>query len=161
MKLFIILLTLVSILFARTYNFTETRYSDAFDDSVHLKGLIEFQENSLKINYENDNREILYEDSALVIKQNEELLDIDEYQAQKVSSFFEVLLLLYGNNTALLEKHFIVKHRDTTIVLTPRDGLLKDIEKLTLQKPAGELKEVKLFLKNSDYIKISIEDEIR
>lgn len=161
MKLFVILLVLISSLFSKTYNFTETRYSYAFDNSISLNGVINFKENSLQINYENDNREILYEDSVLIIKENEQVLEFDAIQMQRISSFFEVLLMIYSDDKTVLKEHFEFKELDNKTVLNPIGDLSRYIEKVILIKSNKQLKNVKIFLNNGDNITISIEDEIR
>ena len=161
MKLFLLLVLLVGTLFSKSYHFKETRYSDAFEASTSLDGIIRFKENSLKINYQSSDTEIVYEDADLVIKQNSELLDIDENQRQSMSSFFEILLMIYHNDESVLKEHFEVKHQENKTLLNPKGDLSQYIEKLTLVKHEKQLKEVKLFLKNADIITISIEDEIR
>ena len=161
MKLFLLLLVLISSLFSKTYNFTETRYSDAFDSSLDLEGIISFKKNGLKINYENENREILYEDSLLIIKENEKVLDIDAMQIQSVSSFFEILFMIYNNDETILKENFILKNIGNRIELYPKNNLSQHIEIISVLKVKEQTKEVKLFLKNGDSITIRIDDEIR
>ena len=161
MKLFLIVLMLISSLFSKTYNFTETRYSDAFDSSLDLDGIISFKKHGLKINYKNDNREILYEDSLLVIKENEKVLDIDAMQIQSVSSFFEILLMIYNNDEVALKENFILKNIENKIELQPKNNISQHIEIISVLKVQEQTKEVKLFLKNGDSITIRIDDEIR
>ena len=161
MKLFILLVVFISSLFSQSYNFTETRYSDAFGRSMHLQGIIYFEKNSLKINYKNDKREILYKDSILGITQDGKALSIHSNQQQSMRIFFEVLLMIYNDDQDALAERFTLTQEENKTLLNPIGDLSQYIEKVTLVKQQEELKEVALFLKNADHITISIENEIR
>jgi outer membrane lipoprotein-sorting protein len=161
MKFCILLVIFISSLFAQSYNFTETRYSDAFGQSIELKGVIRLEENALKINYESSNKEIVYKDSALVITEDAKVLDVPKLQAQNMGMFLQIILMLHSNDEDVLNEHFTMKQEENKTVLNPKGNLSQYIEKLTLVKHEEQLKEVKLFLNNADHITISIEDEIR
>ncbi|MCD6173258.1 MAG: hypothetical protein J7J96_05610 [Sulfurimonas sp.] len=161
MRYFIISFIFSSILFSSSFNFSETRYSYAFDKSKTLQGQINFELNSLAIKYENSDKTIIYKDSILKIKENETTVELDYMQTQNLSSFFEILLLVNSNDTKLLEEKFeIIKDKDK-IVLNPKDELREYIKNIHLVKSNTQLKELKLFLKNGDSIMIVVEDEIR
>lgn len=161
MKLFILLVVFISSLYSQSYNFTETRYSDAFGKSMELKGVIHFKENALKINYETNNREIVYKDSLLSVSQDGEALDAPKRQAQSMGIFFQTILLLHSNDEASLSERFSVIQEENKTLLNPKGNLSYYVKKLTLVKIKEQLKEVALFLNNGDHITISIEDEIR
>ena len=158
MKCFFISLIFSTILFSSSFNFSETRYSYAFDKSVALQGKIDFEVNALRIKYENNDRTIIYENSILSIKDGETDLELDYMQSQRLSSFFEILLLVNANDTKLLEEKFEIIKDKNKIVLNPKDELGEHIKNIHLVKSNTQLKELKLFLKNGDNIKISIEN---
>lgn len=161
MRFFLISLIFSTVLFSSSFNFSETRYSYAFDNSITLQGQIDFEVNSLIIKYENNNKTISYKDSILKIKDNETILELDHMQTQRLSLFFEILLLVNSNDIKLLEEKFKIIKDNNIIVLNPKNELREHIKNIHLLKSKTQLKELKLFLKNSDNIKISIEDEIR
>lgn len=153
MKYFFIISLLSSLLFCDSFNFSETRYSYAFDKSVVLQGKIEFEPNSLKIKYKNTNKTIIYKDSTLNINGDESL--------HHLSALFEILLLVYFDEVKLLEDKFEVKTMEDETTLIPYEEMSAFLKKIVLIKKETKLKEISIFLKNSDNIKISIEDEIR
>ena len=161
MKSFFISLIFSTILFSSSFDFSETRYSYAFDKSKTLQGQINFKPNSLIIKYEDSNKTIIYKNSVLKIKENETILELDYMQTQSLSSFFEILLLVNSNDTKLLEEKFEIIKDKNKIILNPKDELREYIKNIYLLKSNTQLKELKLFLKNGDNIKISIENEIR
>ncbi len=161
MKYFLISILFSVALFCDSFNFSEIRYSYAFDKSKTLQGQINFELNSLIIKYENSNKTIIYKDSILKIKENETTVELDYMQTQNLSSFFEILLLVNSNDTKLLEEKFEIIKDNNMTVLKPKAELSQYIDNIHLVKSNTQLKELKLFLKNGDNIKISIEDEIR
>jgi len=161
MRYFFIILILVSALFSKDFNFSETRYSYAFDKSITLQGEISFELNSLEIKYKNSDRIIIYKDSVLSIKENDIILEIDDMQIQRLGLLFEIILLVYFDDTTLLEDKFEIQKNQNEVLLIPKEEMSRIIEKIILLKSQNNLKELRVFLKNSDNIKISIEDEIR
>ncbi|MCD4668571.1 MAG: hypothetical protein K8R44_08340, partial [Sulfurimonas sp.] len=64
MMCFFISLIFSNILFSSSFDFSETRYSYAFDKSKILQGQISFESNSLAIKYENSDKTIVYKNSV-------------------------------------------------------------------------------------------------
>ncbi len=161
MKALFVFFTLISTLMASSYNFVETRYSDALDSSMELRGEISFERNSLFIKYTGSDRSILYKDSILTLKQNGEVLELDDVESQRISQYFEILLLLHEGDDELLAKKFEITKENNRTRLKPKEEIKRFIEKIILTKEKNTLQEVKLFLSNSDKITIRLEDEIR
>ncbi len=152
---------LFSSLTAKSFNFSELRYSDALDSSTKLKGEIRFEINSLYIKYINSNKTILYKESDLIFKEGSAVLKIDEVQKQRISQYFKVVLLLYSNDEKKLNKKFDIVRNKNKITLSPKADLKNYIDKIVLTKLLGKLKQIELFLSNRDKIIIRLEDEIR
>lgn len=161
MKLLFSLLLFSSALFAKTYTFSETRYSYALDSSVILHGLISFEINSLQIKYDKSDKRIFYDDSILVVKENENIIELNPMQTQRIASFLDILLLLYNNDKMVLKDKFEITKKMSQKTLIPKDELKSYLEKIILNESENELKQVRLILKNSDTITISIDDEVR
>lgn len=70
-------------------------------------------------------------------------------------------MLLHGDNENLLSTQFTIEKLQDKSILKPKGDLEKFIKKIELIKIDKMLKEVKLFLKNNDIIKINIHDEIQ
>ncbi len=160
-KVILVITLLMSSLMAKKFNFSEVRYSNAFDTSVELKGEIIFDTNSLFIKYESSTKTILYKDFELTFKQDGTVLELDEIQKQRISSYFKVILLLYSNDEKLLSEKFEVKKDANRVVLIPKENMRSYVRKIILTKVINELKVIELYFTNSDKITIRLEDEIR
>ena len=160
-KFLIIAVMLVSSLLATSYNFSETRYSDAFDKSVTLNGEISFLQDGLSIKYKNSDKALHYENGDLNYLQNGETIEISEEEAARIVQYFEIIILLYSGDENSLNREFSVTKEKDKFSLVPLSEMKNHINKIELKKEDKQLKIIKLFLGNSDKITISIEDEIR
>ena len=160
-KLFTLFVIMFSSLMATSYNFSETRYSDAFDESMTLSGEITFLQEGLSIKYDNSDRALHYERGDLAYMQNGESVEISEEEVTRIVQYFEIIILLYSGDEDSLNREFSVTKEKNILVLTPLNEIKNYINKIELKKEEKQLKMLKLFLSNSDHITISIEDEIR
>ncbi|MEN8302461.1 MAG: hypothetical protein ABFQ64_00150 [Campylobacterota bacterium] len=161
LRILFLMFLFISSLLSDSFNFSEVRYSDALERSIKLKGEITFEKNSLHIKYNDSERSILYKDSVLTLKENDRTVELEEAELQRVSQFFEILLLLHSGDESALNDKFDMQRFEDKSMLIPKGYIGNFVQKIELKKLNKELKEVSLFLKNSDYITISIEDEIR
>ncbi len=150
----------ISLALSSSFNFSEVRYSDALDKSIEFHGKITFLEDGLFIEYKDINKSLKYRADTLVYVQDTQEVKIGEQETQKIIQYFNVLMLLHGDNEDLLSAQFTIEKLQDKSILKPKGNLEKFITKIELMKIDKMLKEVKLFLKNSDTIKISIQDEI-
>jgi len=160
MKKLLLLLLLLSTLSATEYRFHEARYSDALGKTMQLSGAITFEFDKLIIKYDNSQRAIVYEDEEVKIYQGEQELDLDENEALKIAQYFEIIRMLYDDNTEKIKREFVVLDSSAKTVLKPIAELKNAMEKIELHRKNKHLKDLKLYLNNSDTIKISIENEI-
>jgi outer membrane lipoprotein-sorting protein len=150
----------VSLALSSSFNFNEVRYSDAIERSIEFSGKITFLKDGLFIAYKDINKSLKYSADSLVYMQDNQVLKLDEQETQKITEYFNVLMLLHGNNEDLLSTQFFIEKLQDKSILKPKGDLGKFIERIELVKIENMLKEVKIFLKNNDTIKISIHDEI-
>jgi len=146
--------------YASSYNFLETRYSDALAKSMQLRGVISFID-GLKIAYNNSDRVLVYEDGELELLEDDESVDLDEGEALKIAQYFEIILMLYNGDEKRIDEEFIVTKLDSKSMLIPKGDLKEYMFKIELKREDKNLKEIKMFLSNYDKITISILDEIR
>jgi len=159
-KIIFTLLIFLTTTYASSYNFLETRYSDALAKSIQLKGVITFDD-GLKIEYANSNRALIYEDGELDLLEDDESVDLDEGEALKIAQYFEIILMLYNGDEKRIQEEFIVTKLDSKSMLIPKGELKEYMFKIELKREHKKLKEIKMFLSNYDIITISILDEIR
>lgn len=151
----------ITSLFSDSFYFTEERYSDALERSIKLNGEITFEKESLHIRYTKSDREILYKNSLLTLKEGGKTVELGDVESGRISQYFEILLLLHGKDETILGKKFDVQKKDQYTILVPKDYMRNFLEMIKIKKSKQILKEVELFFKNNDTIIISIEDEIR
>jgi archaellin len=159
-KLFFLFFITFGALFAKSYNFKETRYSEALDKSIILKGVIDFQKDSLSISYDKEKKVIKYKNGQVKLFENSKEVDIPQKQASFMSQYFEILLILHNHDDSVLEDDFEIMDVENTTVLFPIGFLKNFIEEIDLRKRDNEYKDIKLVLKNGDTITINIYDEI-
>ena len=159
-KIIFTLLFFATAVFGSSYNFVETRYSDALAKSMQLSGIITFDD-GLTIEYENSDKSLVYEDGELELLEDGEAVDLDENEALKIAQYFEIIIMLYnGDETKIASEFEILKLEDKSI-LSPKNELKKYMFKIELTKEKSNLKEIVMYLSNYDKITISILDEIR
>ncbi len=159
-KLILIFLLFTSLLIARSFNFSEIRYSDAIGRSFEFHGKITFAHDALLINYNNDEKILDYQNGVLVYMENMKQVEISQEQKQEIIQYFEIIMMLYKGENASLLNEFEIEKTDNLSILKPKGSLKNFIEKIVLLQDKEAPKEIKLFLKNSDTITIRIEDEI-
>lgn len=160
-KIVSLLLMFLSSVIADSYNFTELRYSDATARYLQLEGEISFFPEGLDIKYLKSKRELHYSKEVLTYTQEGKEMALDEMQQERIIRYFDVLRLLHVGDESELREMFTIEDFMQNSVLKPLGSLKYYIERIELNKDAGRLKYVKLFLKNGDNISISIHNEIR
>lgn len=160
-KAAIIVSMFISLALSSSSNFSEVRYSDALERSIEFHGKITFLEDGLFIEYKDINKSLKYSANTLVYMQDGKEVKLGEQETQKIIQYFNVLILLHGDNENLLSTQFTIEKLQDKSILKPKGDLEKFIKKIELIKIDKMLKEVKLFLKNNDIIKINIHDEIQ
>lgn len=160
-KLFTLFFLLVTLLFAECYPFSELRYTDAIGRSVQLDGEINFTQDGLVIKYPKIATELVYDGESIVYLNNGKESALKATQESNMMHYFDILKTLHKGDESELKSRFeITKSADMTL-LKPTGTIKYYINKIELIKESKQLRYVKLFLKNSDYITIKIDDEIR
>ncbi len=146
---------------ASTFNFTELRYSDALDKSMELHGEISFLEHGLSIDYKKAKKSLHLQNGKLLYKEDGQEISLEQSQSEQITQYLETIILLHSGDEQLLRSMFDVETLGKKTMLTPKGSVRYFVNSIELLKDEKELKEIKLFLKNSDKITIKIDDEIR
>ena len=160
-KTLLTLLLLVGFVMAKSYHFSEERYSDALAKSIQLQGIISFGDASLEILYKKSDNRLIYEDEELSMYEGEDEIELDADEAMKIAQYFEIIILLYEGDDEKLQENFRSEKEGEKTLLFPKTEMKEYIKKIELTHKNEYLKSLKLYLVNDDTIKISIEDEIR
>ncbi|HIM76011.1 MAG TPA: hypothetical protein EYM48_07575 [Campylobacterales bacterium] len=159
-KFFLLILLFTSLLMAKSYHFSEVRYSDAVGKSIKLQGIISFGDESLEILYQKSDKQLVYEDEELSMYEGEEEIDLDENEAMKIAQYFEIIILLYEGDAEKLEENFTSYKKQNKTLLKPKNEMKEYIKEIILVHENKTLKSLQLSLSNDDTIQISIEDEV-
>lgn len=159
-KIIFSLLITINLLTASSVNFSEVRYSDAIGKHIQLKGQITFLENGLKIYYPKNSKLLHYENDSLIYKEHDKEIDLNDLQAGQIMSYFDMLILLHKDDEKAYDGMFEVEKKDDITILKPMGSIKNYIINIEMLKEKDEIKRVKLFLKNNDYVTITIDDEI-
>ena len=133
MKFLLPLLLVFNLLHAVSYHFDETRYSDALDKSITMSGIISFDK-GLNIVYTKSTKSIHYEDEELTCMDDGEIIDLPQNQAIQLSNYFDIVLMLFHNETTRIQKEFTLKKKAQETILFPKNTLKKYIQKISLKK---------------------------
>ncbi|WOE69620.1 hypothetical protein RZR97_10990 [Hydrogenimonas thermophila] len=161
-KILILLLTLITAIFANKYNFTETRYSNALDKNSTLHGKISFNDFGLKISYDNG-KTIIYDNGELTISEKGEPVILNARQKAGIIGYLDTIMLLHIGDKLLLDESFEIEKKSPEIsYIVPKDSSMKNfIESIELEKRDKKIQEIEIKLKNKDIIIIRIDNEIR
>lgn len=159
-KIILLVFIYTNILLANSFNFQELRYSDAIGKSIELEGQISFLKDGLKIFYPKINKRLEYEDNTLKYIENGQEIELDDIQSEQIMKYFDILILLHHGDEDGYDGKFEVTKVDNLTILKPIGMIKNYINNIEMIKNKTQLKKVKLFLKNSDYITINIDDEI-
>ena len=157
-KILIIFMIFANMLIAESFNFSELRYSDAISKSIVLEGQIDFFKEGLKIVYPKNAKSLEYKDDNLIYKEAGKEVEIDDIQSTQIMRYFDVLILLHYGDEKSYNDMFEVKVESNTTYLKPRGMIKNYLQSIETYKKSNKLKYVKLFLKNNDYITITIHD---
>lgn len=141
----LILGSLYTFIFA--IEFKEERIMQALNHSIIKKGHIEFDKNSVVLQYENDNNHFSFKNNQLV--QLPENIVI-ENQASLI--YFTLLQAIFNEDMQTLEYYFNVSKKEKVYQLSPKSLIANYIEAIEFIKNGIQLKQLIIFLKNSDRI---------
>ncbi len=157
-KIITIFIIFTNILVAESFNFSELRYNDAIGKTILLEGKIDFFKEGLKILYPKSAKSLEYKDDNLIYKEGEKEVVLGDMQSAQIMRYFDILILLhYGDDSSYEDMFEVTKKMDVTY-LKPLGMIKNYVNNIETYKENARLKYVKLFLKNSDYITITIDD---
>jgi len=159
-KTVLLLLITFGTLFAKSYNFQETRYISALDKNIVLNGIIDFKKDSIKIEYKKQNKIVEYSNADIKLYQNGKEVELAKEQKSFMVQYFEILNLLHNNSEEILSDDFEIIQMGDEEALIPTGFLKNFIDEIDLKKRDGEFKNIRLILKNSDTVTINIYDEV-
>jgi len=156
-RTFLLFLLFATTLFAKSYNFTELRYSDAIGRYTQVDGVIEFFNDGLKIVYPKAKKELIYKDDDLHYLQEGREIELPSLQKAQMAQYFELLGLIHRGDSSEISEMFDISQKDGMKILTPTGSIKNYIKYIQLQEDSKLFHNIKLFLQNNDTISITID----
>lgn len=152
-KILFFILFLISQSSAQKVEFTESNYINALNTTQTKKGSLNFLENSVILQYHNENKIITFnEDNILVsTKYDDETLQYNENV--ELAMFFTLVNAIFRDDIDSLKEDFDVIISNN-ITLIPNDYIANVIEKIQYKKKNSKLEYLKIYFTNENRIKI-------
>ncbi|MEW6551509.1 MAG: hypothetical protein AB1389_05185 [Campylobacterota bacterium] len=138
--------------------FSETRYINAINKTINLRGEIAFSTNSIKIDYIEPKQSIIYENEVLHITNEKGNKSININSEPIMGYFFMIIKAIHDNDYVLIESYFDMKQTDLSTKLIPKDIAKKYIEEITFTKTNTVLQSLRVITTKKDRIEIEVID---
>ena len=154
-KTVLLLLITFGTLFAKSYNFQETRYISALDKNIVLNGIIDFKKDSIKIEYKKQNKIVEYSNADIKLYQNGKEVELAKEQKSFMVQYFEILNLLHNNSEEILSDDVLATFREA---VEKGDVSERAWKKLLMDVPLVEQNKTLEVLQNPDFSRIQFPD---
>lgn len=149
-RLFLIFFSFTLFLFAETIKFQEEKYIDAIDTTLYKKGSLEFGDNTIKLQYTNSDKLLIYFDDTLTLEDKTNGSKTDLSTNIILTTMFVLIDSVYHDKLTVLEEFFTMKKEDTLTALEPKVVLKNYIDRVEFLKQNGKLKFLTILMHNND-----------
>lgn len=143
----LIFFSFYSLVFA--IEFKEERFLEALNHSIIKKGNIKFENSGVLLQYENDSNSFSFQNNQLFKLPENVLID---NQASII--YFTLLQAIFNDDLETLNYYFEISNKESLHILTPKAMIANYIETIEYTKINNQLKQLIIYLKNSDRIMI-------
>lgn len=152
---FIILFLIVTIYgFCEPIKFQEEKFISSLQTSVYKNGLININENNIEVKYSNNGKYFIFNDENIIEKNSDEEKILTYEENLELTIFSKIIRSIYQDKTYELKEYFEIKNEDEKIVLIPNEYISNAINKIEYEKNNTELKFLKIYFTNEDWINI-------
>lgn len=152
---FIILFLIVTIYgFCEPIKFQEEKFISSLQTSVYKNGLININENNIEVKYSNNGKYFIFNDENIIEKNSDEEKILTYEENLELTIFSKIIRSIYQDKTYELKEYFEIKNEDKKIVLIPNEYISNAINKIEYEKNNTELKFLKIYFTNEDWINI-------
>jgi hypothetical protein len=137
-------------------DFKETRYIDALNEKVTKSGQISFSNESVKISYGSDNREITLANGQVTIKNGKENVQKNAKEEQSIINMFTILRAIFEDDENRLKMFFKIVQKSQDEVSLRAINSSNPIATLTYMLKEGNVSKLELFSQNGDRITIDV-----
>ena len=152
---FIILFLIIAIYgFCEPIKFQEEKFISSLQTSVYKNGLININENNIEVKYSNNGKYFIFNDENIIEKNSDEEKILTYEENLELTIFSKIIRSIYQDKTDELKEYFEIKNEDKKIVLIPNEYISNAINKIEYEKNNSELKFLKIYFTNEDWINI-------
>lgn len=158
--MFKVLLLAIFTLFlnAETIHFQEEKYIEVVGNSFYKKGTLEFKNNSIKLQYNNSNKVLKYQNDTLTLLNEGQEEPIDQNVQTMLKMVFLLIQSIYYDDMETLKDFFTIKLNQQEIELLPKENLSSYIKTIHFRKNSS-LEYLSIKMQNGNITTIKQIDE--
>jgi len=138
---------------ASIIHFEEEKYIDVLGNSIRKKGTLEFAQDTIKLQYQNSNRVLIYKDDNLQIQIDDEIQNINLNNQIALKMLFLLMQAIYTNDIEMIKEYFFIQKENDTTLLTPKENIKNYILSVEFKKNT-QLEFIKVSMRNKNIITI-------
>jgi len=159
MRKFFFLIFVVVSLNAKIVHFQEEKYIEVVDNTFYKKGTLEFNTDSIKLQYQNRDKVLVYNNDTLTLLDGEKKEEINPQAKILLKIIFQLIDAVYKNDLETLKEFFSVKKNGDNIVLEPKENAAGYINTISFSKKDDKLQYLTIDMKNGNKTTIRQIDE--
>lgn len=119
---------------ASIIHFEEKKYIEVLDNTIVKEGFLEFQKEQISLKYTNSDKILIYENNNLLIKNGEDIQNIDLEKQLILKMIFLLIEAIHKDNFEVLKEYFIIDKKDKITMLKPNESLKNYIKNVEFKK---------------------------
>lgn len=153
-KILILILFSAMFLFSKQIEFKEEKYINALNVSVYRNGILNINNDFIKVSYPQQNKSFTFNKDNIVEKNGNKENIITYEDNLDLTIFSKVIESIYTNKVENIQEYFEIKKSDGNTTLIPNEYIANVINKIEYQKIDSKLKFLKIYFTNDDWINI-------
>ncbi|MGB5919898.1 hypothetical protein [Arcobacter sp.] len=141
-------------LFSNEIEFKEEKYISALNASVYRNGILNINNDFIKVAYPQQNKSFTFNKDNIVEKNGNKENIITYEDNLDLTIFSKVIESIYTNKVESIQEYFKIKRNNEVTTLIPNEYVANVINKIEYQKIDSELKFLKIYFTNDDWINI-------
>lgn len=141
-------------LFSNEIEFKEEKYISALNASVYRNGILNINNDFIKVAYPQQNKSFTFTKENIVEKDGNKENIITYEDNLDLSIFSKIIESIYTNKVEDIQEYFKIKRNNEVTTLIPNEYVANVINKIEYQKIDSELKFLKIYFTNDDWINI-------
>ncbi|WP_375724340.1 hypothetical protein LXN10_02295 [Arcobacter sp. KX21116] len=141
-------------LFSNEIEFKEEKYISALNASVYRNGILNINNDFIKVAYPQQNKSFTFTKENIVEKDGNKENIITYEDNLDLTIFSKIIESIYTNKVEDIQEYFKIKRNNEVTTLIPSEYVANLINKIEYQKIDSELKFLKIYFTNDDWINI-------